>query len=148
MSFSPTPNALRVEIKPSNYFRIVLIGIALVALAAILYAQLAWLLRVPLAIFIFIYTYICWRDQLHQRGILHWQSSWLWHDADDKEHRLRLLHATAWPGLVVLNFRDLTRKRNFTLTLLADSFGDADSARQLRVYLNHFPVFDSADIAK
>lgn len=149
ISYSPTLTALRVEIKPSNYFRALLVGIAAAALGAIFYAELLGPLRVLLATLTLLYTGYCWRVQTRQRGILQWRSVWFWRGADGIERALRLRHSTVWPGLIVLVFsgitpRDAGRAQNFVLTLFADSF-ENDCARRLRVHLNHFPVFDTGD---
>lgn len=153
MSYSPTPTALRVEIKPSNYFCALLVGIALIALGAIFYAALIWPLRLLLATLALVYTGYCWRAQTRQRGVLQWRSVWFWRGAEGSERALRLLHCTIWPGLIVLTFcdiksRDIENAENFVLTLFADSFASADDVRHLRVHLHHFPVFDSSEAAE
>lgn len=171
ISYSPTSIALSVEIKPSNYFRALLLGIALAALGAIFYAQLIWSLRLLLATLTLLYTGYCWRTQMRQRGVLQWRSAWLWRGANGIERALHLRHSTVWPGLIVLFFYDvgnrgIKRGEKFVLTLLADSFNDRtdsfarannfdisnsdlsnDSARRLRVHLNHFPVFDTVALS-
>jgi len=167
MSYSPTSIALRVEIKPSNYFCALLLGIALAALGAIFYAELIWPLRLSLAMLVLLYTGFCWRAQMRQCGSLQWRSVWFWRGANGIERALHLRHSTVWPGLIVLIFyeiksydiksRDIERREKFVLTLFIDSFKDEadrahnfesghvdnDSARRLRVHLNHFPVFDT-----
>lgn len=143
ISFSPTP-ALRVEIKPSPSFGAMLIIVVLAALAAIFYAQLSGLPRLLLVLVTLFYAGYCWHMQRRQRGILQFRSAWLWRAEDGGERALQLRHATVWPGLLVLSFRDIERRQKFVLTLFADSFADlraGESARHLRVYLNHFPVF-------
>lgn len=144
ISYSNTPTALRVEIRPSNYFRVALIGVASAALGANFYAELMWPLRGLLVIAALIYSGYCWRTQARQRGILQWRTTWLWSGADGVERALRLRHSTVWPSVIVMNFRDAESKQKFVLTLFRDSL-DADCARRLRVYLNHFPVFESAE---
>ena len=149
ISSSPTSTALRVEIRPSRYFRALLVSVALVAFGAIFYAALAWPLRLLLAMLALLYVVYCWRVQARQHGVLQWRSVWFWRGADGVERALRLRHSTVWPGLIVLVFcdiksRDVERAEQFVLTLCADSL-DAQSARRLRVYLNHFPVFDSVE---
>lgn len=145
MSFSPTPNALRVELKPSNYFYVALIGVTLAALAAIFYAQLAWPSHVLLVTFAVSYAGYCWRIQKRQRGVLQWRSAWFWSDEKGEERALQLRHTTVWPGLIAMRFYDIERRRHFALTLFADSFIAPDSARSLRVHLNHFPVFNLSE---
>jgi hypothetical protein len=147
ISYSATPTALRVEIKPSNYFRIALIGVALAVLAAIFYAALEWPLRLLLVLLVLIYSGCCWRTQRRQRGVLQWRSVWFWRGVDGIERAMRLSHSTVWPRLIVLTFREIKRgqhEQNFVLTLFADSL-DMECARRLRVYLNHFPVFDALE---
>lgn len=141
--FSPTPTALRVELKSSNYFYVALGGVAIVALAAIFHAQLSWPLRASLAMLICGYGVYCGRMQRRQHGILQWRSAWFWSSLEGKEQVLKLRHCTVWPGLIAMRFYDVERKRHFALMLFADSFVAADSARNLRVHLRHFPVFDS-----
>ncbi len=138
---------LRIEIKPSIYFSVLLGGIALAAFGAIFYAALAWPQRLLLAIVALLYAAHCWRTQMRQRGILQWQSVWFWRGADGIERALRLRRCTVWPGLVVLVFRDIERKQNFAMTLFADSFTRSDDARLLRVHLNHFPIFSSDKVS-
>ncbi len=149
ISYSPTPTALRVDIEPSNYFRVGLFSVVSVVLGAIFYAALAWPLRLLLTILALIYGGYCWRAQMRQRGVLQWRSVWFWRGADGTERALRLYHSTLWPGLIVLTFsdiesRDIPRREKFSLILFADSL-DSDCARRLRVYLNHFPVFATAE---
>lgn len=145
ISFSPTPNALCVEIKPSKYFYVVLIGIASIAIAAIFYAQLSWLSRCVLVALVFLYAGYCWYVQRVQRGVLQWHSTWLWIDAHNEKYALQLRHSTVWPGLIALQFDDVERQRRIAFTLLPDSFSFADDARRLRAHLHHFPVFDVDD---
>lgn len=141
--FSPTPNALRVEIEASNYFYIALTGVALMAIAAIFYAQLSWSSRALLVALVCLYAGYCWRAQMRQRGMLQWHSAWFWIDDKNAKHALQLRHATVWPGLIALQFYDIERKHRMAFTLLPDSFVFADEARRLRAHLHHFPVFDS-----
>ncbi|HET8710408.1 MAG TPA: protein YgfX [Spongiibacteraceae bacterium] len=147
MSSSLTPAPLRVEIKPSIYFRIALICVASLALGAIFYAELTWPLRLLLIVTTLLYSGYCWMKQ-RQSGVLQWRSVWFWRCVDGRERTLNLQHSTVWPGLIVLVFRDAERKQKFILVLLPDSFvrGDGDDARRLRVHLNHFPVFTDDEV--
>ncbi len=144
ISFSPTPNALRVEIRSSNHVFAVLSVVALIATAAIFHAQLSWPLRFSFIGLIGAYTGYCWRVQKRQRGMLQWHSGWSWIDDKNVKRTLQLRHATVWPGLIALRFYDAGRKRHIAFTLLPDSFVSTDDARRLRVHLRHFPVFDSS----
>ena len=147
MSSSITPAPLRVEIKPSIYFRIALICVASLALGAIVYAELTWPLRLSLIVATLLYSGYCWLQQ-RQFGVLQWRSVWFWRSVDGRERALNLQHCTVWPGLIVLTFRDAERRQKFVLVLLPDSFvrGDGDAARRLRVHLNHFPVFSNDEL--
>ena len=141
ISFSPTVNALRVEIKPSNYFYAALTGVASITIAAIFYAQLPWLLHILLTLIVCLYAGYCWRIQRCQCGRLQWNSTWCWIDSTNTNRALQLRHTTVWPGLITLQFYDIEQQRRIALTLLPDSFVCADEARRLRVHLHHFPVF-------
>ncbi|HEY3698515.1 MAG TPA: protein YgfX [Spongiibacteraceae bacterium] len=145
-SFSPSPTALHIEVRPSNYWRSALVIACSSALTAAYYSALLWWQQAVFAAAAIIYFCLLWRAHNRQRGILQWCSTWIWTADDGVENLWRLRHCTIWPGLTVLTFFNSSRK-NFTLTLLPDSL-DADSARRLRVYLNHFPVFDDTDAAE
>ncbi len=140
ISSSTTP-ALRVEIRPSNYFRAGLLVLALLAFTALSYSELTLQLHLLLAGATLGYAVYCWRTQRRQRGELQWRSTWRWHDAAG-ERSLQLQRCTVWPGLIVLVFSETQRRKKWVFTLLPDSFAHADDARRLRAHLLHFPVFE------
>lgn len=113
---------------------------------AVYYSALSWWQQAVFVAAAIIYFCLLWRAHNRQCGALQWRSTWIWIAEDGAENLLRLRHCTTWPGLTVLTFLNSAQKK-FTLTLLPDSL-DADSARRLRVYLNHFPVFDDTEAAE
>lgn len=145
MKFSPSPTALSVEIRPSRIFCFALSTVALFALAAIFHATVPIVLRAWLATAALLYAWFCLRTHRRQRGRLLWHEGWIWIRFDGVECALQLRSATLWPGLIVLQFRDLQTdaaktRRSLTFTLWRDSL-DSEAARRLRVYLRHAPVF-------
>ena len=143
--YSRSPAPLRVELRPSHYLRLLLIGLGLLALAALAATALQWALRLVLALLVTGYVALSLRHHTGLWGIpactaIRWDGAiWQW-QAGAVEHSVSLQHATLWPGLLVLNFCDTGTRKSRVLVLLPDSAA-AVELRRLRVYLNHLPVF-------
>jgi hypothetical protein len=131
---------LRLELKPSRYFRIALSLLALGALGAIFHSAIDGYLRWLCAALLLLHWSILWRRHSRSAGCLIWDSSgWLW-IAAARENVLLLEHATVWPGFIALRFRDQSSAKRQFFTLLPDSL-EVDMRRRLRLHLRHMPVF-------
>jgi Membrane-bound toxin component of toxin-antitoxin system len=142
---SPSPEILRLELRPSRRLRAALLGIAVAALAAIGYSALAGYWRAfAVALLLTQFGVVLYRC-MQPPGCLLWRAGrWLWIDARADEQILSLQHAVVWPGCILLRFRAQTTGKNHIFPLLHDSF-DAALQRRLRLYLRHMPVFEADD---
>lgn len=139
---SPSPAPLRVELYPSRRLQGLLVALAVFIQLAILQAAVPLSLRLALSAALSLHLLHLLRVAARCRGCLSWRGEyWLWAGGGASAGRfLRLRQATAWPGLIVLRFREWPRGAEEVFVLLPDSAAP-DAQRRLRIALRHMPVF-------
>jgi len=127
------PLVLAPEPSPLLWRTVLLAHLALLPLVWVLTLGVGY--RLLLTVLLLLSLYLL-RQQLRRLPVLTWdrEGSWWWEDAAGEREVQLAGESVAIPGVVILNFREVERRRRRAVVLLPDTL-DRETLRRLRVRL-------------
>lgn len=138
---------LRLELHPSRACVVLLTGLALLAALALVISQVAWLLKLVLALLMVGWLYSAYRQNSQMRCVERHEHVW-WLRRDNEQIRAELVgFALIGHKMLILRFHNPAAhplRRRIHWFACADAM-DPQTFRQLRVFLRHGKLKETDD---